>query len=383
MFEIIKKVEEQKEKMFRKWDLWTLWDRFIDEFDWYSKWTSLANLISHLLAILMSSDFQIKIEIPEIEIEIPPPEHPEFNLGGYQKAVYGKSPYDRSYYDPPQLVEALKKLFMYIITQGFKYTKSHVDYRSIAQSLGISEDLVRDYMMRVDFLMRVFTEQIICGFWICGMSKLSKTERVWLWSGDADVLKYTAVTPDFEYLDPDSANSFEPAFAPICGFWICGFGRSVPRGRIIYRPVLPKEFTEWVDSNVLSQLDRFVFNLTGFKLWEPVKYYESRKVIRYGEKMTLMYMIEEIVKNMLTTVNVDPIKIQSYVNAIWEFIFGKVKKHRPCKQGFKYVTDEEWKRYIVEKWRKAGLDVNVLNQLIERFKGIAEIVWERLEKGIY
>jgi len=379
--EKIRQIEDQKQKLYEKVmsedGFWTLWDRFLDLYEFTYDWSSLLTSITHLLLIELASTFQIPeltIEIPELTFILPP----ELMMQGYRKAIYGVSRYDESYYDPVNWTEAVKRLFFYIITQVFNYPTQAIELDAFSKSTGIPETYIYDLMSRVQALMNYLTENIICGFWICGVSKLSKPEKV----KDTYVSYVPYIDAKFNVWESDLASVFEASFAPVCGRWVCGFGRVVPRSTAIYKPILPTQLSWWIINNVREQMNRFILNLTGFKLREAPSFYTARKPVIYGEKFATMYNVDAIIRPYLESLGLDPVKVNAYLDFAREYIFGRVKTHRPSKRGFKYLDVASWETYIIEKWKKAGLDESIMRKIIETIKPLAEIEWARAMRGL-
>jgi len=362
-------------KLMSKNAFYTLWDRFVDLFDWLNENTSLANIVSHLVLTDWGWTWEIP-EFPEFEIKIPP--LPPGAMG-YRKAIYGVSQYDLSYYDPITWYEVLKKMALYVITQGYKYTTASIEEKPISEVSKIFETLIFNYFMRIQGIIDAVINNLICGFWILGYSKLSKPPK--------EYGRYKTTTiytkPDLEILETPITNLAEIVHAPINHYWVCGFHRAIPNREKTFRPVYLPELPNWIRENVRKQMTRFAFNYTGFKLREFVDMFKSRKTNMYHEKFSLMYDLHTLIYSKIEKIVQDPIKINAYIKFAYEYIFGKVKKHRLSKTVFKYVDVKDWENYIILKWKNAGLDENILRQLIELLRPIAEMVWEKRLKEIW
>jgi len=371
LIELKKQLHEQKEKLFNKLmtsdAFYTLWDRWLQLFEWLLKDITFETLISHLLKFVIGMDWLLS----ETTTEIQPL--------GYVKGVYGKTPYGLSYYDPINWQEALKRLLEYFVVKGINYVPTRIELDGIAETLGIPRDYVYDLACRIQQILNLIINNIICGFWICGISRLSPTT----YELEAYVHYTDYYTPDYTVMTTDHASNPEALFAPVCGRWVCGFGRIVARMERNYFPILDPRTTHWIDTDVLAQLDRFVSNITGFKLREFTSLELSKKAQLYGEKMHLMYDIDHIVYSIVNRYETDPMKINAYIRFAYEYLFAKVKKHKPLKRGFQYVTAEEFERYLIQKWKKVGLNEHLLRKLIEFLRPIAELVWYRRLKGIW
>jgi len=388
--EIIKRkkmeVDLQKLKLYEKTmttdAFYTSWERYLDLETYTRIMSTITNIVSHIILIEIGAMFQIpkfEVKYPEVVIEIPTEEIEKTLWTGYSKGVYGISRYDECYYDPPQLYEALKNLAFYLITQSYNYPTTKLEKDAFASGVEFYRDYVFDILCRVQSLLEFILNNIVCGFWICGVSKLSRPKYMhgrWF-----TPVKYWS--PELKQWTTHYANIQEISHGIVCGRWVCGFARAVtitkPLFRQLYKPYIPN----WIRYDVRTQLDRFLLNIAGFKQREYVPFEKSRKTHLYAEKFYLMYDVHGIVYSLISKYETDPFKINTYIRFAYEYIFGRIKKHRPSKASFIALPESSWETYIIEKWKKAGLREDLMRMIIERLRGVAHIVWNRRLMNVY
>jgi len=405
--ELIRKIHEQKRKLYEKamtFDAVLLeWDRYLDLYDYILKWGTIVNTITSLIWLDIAWTFnlppvEVGIAIP-IKIEIPPEVTIQCTYGvarygmcsyetvvvtptniiSYQKAIYGKSPYDMSYYDPYEWVNAMNQLMFYLLLQSFKHYTAHVEYPSIAEALETFKDIANNYANRVLMLFQLIINYPICGFVICGVTKLNPTKKV----DGVDIAEFPFISSEFEIIQTDSASVFEQAMGFICGLTPCGLGRAVARGYKTYRPLLSTETSWWIDRRVLEQMANYMVNIGGRRRYEGKPFEFSRKVKLYAEKFTINYLVHTIVYRYVSKIIQDPIKINAYIRFALEYVFARVKKHKPSKRGLMYVPEKDYEEYIITKWKRMGLDETIMRKIIEMLRGLAHEVWNRLRMRIY
>jgi len=364
-----------KKKLYQKQDWLVLWDRFFQIDELLFKDISLTTAISHILAIKVKWDFGIEVEIPFSVA--PPPEMPEWlkqtRYPTYQKAVYGKSTYGTSYYDPEQWREAVKKLFFYAITQGYRYTTGTNEYKGFGKGEIIREGISFDKLSRVSMLVYVITEAPFCGFVIPGLTKIApcyKKEGTW-------VTKIGVTTPEGYAFETEVSYIWEISHGHICGISACGISRAVGYRGIKPKPIVPIEAADWIFKDVRFQHARFIANLTAMKLPRAPTLQKTTWTEEYARWTTLVKLCERRLRAYLEKRGIDPMQINAYLDFLRELLFGRVKKHRPGKRGFVYLYEEKFLNYLIGKYVRMGLNEKILREIIDLFIDVARHVWQQ------
>jgi len=371
-----RQVEWQKRKLYEKTmtklAFYLLWDRFLDLFELELEFGYRLNILSHLLLFSFALDFGIldfyftfPWKAPEIPVlHVPIDQWNLLNYVAYRKGIYDVTQYDMCYYDPVDWMEAIKRLAFYAVTHSTRYTTARDEVHSLAKSLDMPEQVVWNYLWRIDLILNAIDQAIFNGAWIVGRSRLGKCRKV----RGKYVAEITFTTLDLEEKTTELSNLLEAACAPFCGAWVLGLNRVIKHTG---EPV-PSDFSWWVIRDVRGEVDRFIFNIGGRRMREYVPFHSSGKAMKYGHKMSIVTDIHMLVKSMLSNTVTDPIKLNAYCRFAVEYVLGRVKEHRPCKTGFLYVSDEDWERYVVTKWERKGLDRGIMKRIISLIKHYVE-----------
>jgi len=363
----MQEINNQKRMLYEKSmtmdGVFTEWDRYFQNIEQMFEFGTLVNIITSLLFIDLKFTYSLEwFELP-LMIEIPVEFPPTINFTGYKKAIYDVSRYDESYYDPPQVVKAIKQLATYLVHESFNYPKGRIEYPSIARGLDTFESIMLNYAWRVPLLMELILNNHVAGFVIAGVSRVSPTAK-------ATCYRYVNVTHtnvDLKVHTTAVSNIFESAHAPIAGLTPAGIGRAVPKYPRNYKPMFKESLAWFIRDHVRWQIGNFLMNWHGRRRMIDAQ----EKLETYGDKMGLAYMVHNIAYNIVSKIVTDPMKINAYTRFAIEYVFGRVKKHRPSKAGFRYLDPTSYENYLITKWKNAGLDEALLRRLIELLRPIA------------
>ena len=391
----LSEVRRMKKKLYDKTmtvdAFYTTWDRFIDIFDDLNMTVFVTNVSTSLFDILASIDFNFpSVNLNAIKIlenfgfvsRYIPARYGYSTYGksmitqgtsltNYVVGIYDETQYDVSIFDPEDIWKAIGLLKKKFLTEVMNYVARIHASHSFSKSFNIFFGYTDDIFERVYLIIEAIFNYHICGFVVCGYSKLGEVTKIeesyygTIWSPRGYYFKFN--------------NILQLWFAPRCGISVCGFFRIVPKSKQLLEEMLKlipfnivlRELLEFAR----EQRDRFLMNITGIKLVSPYKWYQERKVESYGNKMYILTLIDRQVKNILRKMNVDPVKLQLYVSFVKELVFGRSKKHTYFGKGWLYVDINRFKEYLFTKYEKMGLDRNILEYLYNRFINVAQYWW--------
>ena len=368
IIEIVEQIEQQKRKLYQKTQtldaFFTLWDRFLELDDFIRILASLLNLLTNI---------DLQGLLGPYGIELPPM---RWNVKFYMKAYYGISKYDESYYDPSVWQRAFMNLAMYVVQQCYNYVGIRHETTAISEAVGGYDAWYENMLGRIPLIMQLLINNLVCGFWILGLSRLSQLRK----TPKGAITSGLFVTRDLKYIEVKARHLLEVVLAPICGHWVCGFNYVISEDPKKNRFIIPETYPEKIRQQVREQDIRFVYNLTGIKLltWKP--FYKEERVHTYAEKVINMHIVEHIVDNILRKYEVDPIKRMAYYDFARELLFGRYKSHRPAKRAFYLLSEDKFVNYLFEKYVKMGLDPNILKEIYNRLILYARNIWRRLPR---
>jgi len=332
------------ELIFEKIDLGELWRQFLLE----------------LWGIEVPPIFTLETLLTELF-------RPEYMPKLPQKLIVGKTKYGEGYVDPPVIREFLRATFL----EHFKRREDFERLRTICEEyiekLGIHQGPVEAIFNRLALLHQILFENFVLGYGILGVSKLtprgSKSARVPMvtWRREAVEVEYTRFQ--------------EASIGFILGITPLGFGILVPR-EDMYRYLVHlrtgakvQRVLQFLDWRIRRMIDRVLATAQGFgnyqKLEEKVSLFKSDRADQYHQLMLARYLIENMVQSILEQYNVDPYRANMYRRAVLQLIGHRKKRHRWGYAAYKAMTEEEFKTWWIDHWKRQGLNPDVLEKLYE------------------
>jgi len=305
------------------------------------------------------------------------------------KGVYDQTPYDISYYDPTAVRDFLRSTFQKLYLERKTFDMLAKDIKDIADKVQLNLDVARTVFSRIASTVNAQRQSFILGYSVLGLSFLSRRG-----SEEAKVL--------FTDLDgKDREIGFKHIDHLQLGFYLglttLGYGYLVPREVIHKMPkkMLPTGFSvfgapSFVDvvlRKVLRFRDTFAYNAFSFanyNKWEEQRsYHLSERADQWFRLQLLRYHLENIALGIARRYEDNPVKLRMYKSAVLQLLGYPAKRHKWGYKVYSSMSDEEFKSWWLEHWKKQGLNEAVLLEIYERIKEWIK-TWRirKLEEGI-
>ena len=392
--------------------LWIIGDRFLQIMDYLWQWISFYILFQHWWLYYLTINFgfnfdefyqmklEFKFELPDIEdilkgllIKIIRTDINElfrefyFDYYGIELPVWFRLDRDTfiEYFTEKYAWDILKESYIIPARYGITYYGNSVYWKEdlsnaisgtlekhgfypyaryiadiFEESLDVISALLEELKVRLSILKSIFTEMTVCGCVICGVSKVPEEKII---NGERYfVLRYT--TPEGETVEAYIKTIDHALFGTICGISRCGYTRCLPPEQSFFHP----NASEFIIYRVNEIMGRFLSNITGLSLSEgtigAVEPFRATKTLDYGTKLQLRYMIDFVVRGFLSRYPLDPMTINAYVNFAVDYVFSRIRKHHHYEQWLRTLSQEEYEKFFIAKYKRMGLDETLLRQII-------------------
>jgi hypothetical protein len=284
-------------------------------------------------------------------------------LGRLQKAIYGVSPYGRSYYDPIAAREFLRSTFLrlrLLRTPDISWLK---EMDEVSKCLGIVDVTDEHVYNRLMMMFSAQTNAFVLGLSILGRSRLTETAN-----GLGIIPFRTAGGEEFE-LGFRTLDHLQMGL--ILGVTPLGYGFLMPTDTIY---VLPEEkrnppAIDMIVDKVKGIVDRLPLSTWSYVTYERADemsdYHRSMKVNQYHALQTQRTFIEEWVAKQIPEEEANPVRIRQYQNAVLQAVAYKVKRHRWGFDGWKAMSEGQFKEWWKLHWSGQNLNISVLEKLYE------------------
>lgn len=285
-----------------------------------------------------------------------------------RKLIVGVSAYGMAYVDPPVIRDFIRATLFELAKRRMDFNRIRKLYQIVVGKGLISEGTVEGIYNRLALHFQALFENFILDYNLLNYSKLCKrgsqkaTFPIVTWRGEEH---------DVEYIKFDEIN---------CGFILnvtpLNHGILMDR-KSIYKPnpraPWPKGtmVNAWfIDWKVRQMTYRYRATGVAFGNYqrpeETLAYYRSERADHYHQLRLFFYHLDALVDAILEHEDVDIFRKNLYKRAVAMLIGHKKKRHKWGYDAFKSMSEEEFKAWWLEYWRRQGLDVNTLNKLYER-----------------
>jgi hypothetical protein len=279
------------------------------------------------------------------------------------KAIYGITPYNRGFYDPPVSREFLRSTFYRLrllrpIDQSYIATMDNV-----SNQVGIP-DATRDQVFDRQFLLAsAQANAFVLGLSVLGVSRLTQTQDGW------GVIP--TKTADGRIVDIKFRTLDHLQMGFILGVTPLGYGYLLPE-ETIYKLPNEKENPPIVDVVVkrAQKISRSV-GLTGVayanynKPDEMIDFHKSERTAQYNQLMTDREFLESLVETRIPPDEANTVKMRQYKNAVLQLISWREKRHAWGYNGWEAMTEEQFKGWWLGNWKQQGLNETTLLNLYE------------------
>jgi len=325
----------------------------INSFDWSKIYEFLQDL-EKLIKETIEEEFQESVE-----------------KSRPRKAVYGKTRYGRSYFDPPAVREAIRSTMFKLWVERMTLEQLRRDFDSMKNSLGLGDGFTQLLFNKISQVIYAQPSAMILGYGVLGRSFLGEPARLEpVREARLKMIDY------FLELVEWLGNTLDHAkIGLVLGLVPLGYGFLLPPRSILKKPLPPKKLqplTDYVRSRGSALIEKFTWNAFTFanynKPEERTDYRRSERADQYMSLQAIRYQIEQIVDPIIRKHTNNPVLIRMYKSAALNLVALPAKRHRWGYEAFKAMSEDELYRYWIQHWSSQGLNREVLNEIYERLK---------------
>jgi len=286
-----------------------------------------------------------------------------------KKAVYGVSKFNRSYYDPPAVREALRSTFFKLWSERYTLEQLRRDLDALAKTLNLSPGFVQLVFNKISQVIYAQPSAMILGYGVLGRSRLGKRVE------NQEQAEMTMITHELE-LQYWRGNTLDHAqMGLVLGVVPLGYGYLLPNKTIYKKPVLPEKYlplTRYVYDRGSKLIHKMSWNPFTFGNYnrpdEQQDYRRSERADQYMSLQLIRYQIERIVDPLIRQYETNPIKIRMYKSAALQLVSLPAKRHRWGYEAFRAMTEQELVEWWKQHWASQGLNSELLEAIYERLK---------------
>ncbi|RLE94902.1 MAG: hypothetical protein DRJ96_09080 [Thermoprotei archaeon] len=285
-----------------------------------------------------------------------------------RKLIVGESTYGTSYVDPPVIRDFIRATLLELAKRRMDFNRIRKLYQVAVDRGFIVEGVVEAIYNRLALHFQALFETFILDYNLLNYSKLCKrgsqkaTFPIITWRGEEYDVEFTR----FDELNAGFILNITPLNLGILMDRKSMF-KPNPRAPAKVGTPVPAHFIDWKVRRMISR-----YRATGVAFGnyqrpeETLAYYRSERADHYHQLRLFFYHLDALVDAILEHEDVDVFRKNLYKRAVAMLIGHKKKRHRWGYDAFKSMSEEEFKAWWLEYWRRQGLDVNTLNKLYER-----------------
>lgn len=297
----------------------------------------------------------------------------------YLKGIYGYSKYEEAFYDPRAVYDFLRSTL-------YAFTKKRGDIRTVkdkleatVKALDIHPELVRVLFNRLSAISSIKEEAFTWDYGWWDRTNWAEEEK----EGKLPFINYDlhVVEVPYEdiidvqaggYWDNDSWNLF-------C--WTEGPPRTVhPYKR---EGVSVAEIMDKVWLNFRSRITATPLAVANYQtIRERTKWTESERLETYALPMSQRMHLERLTESIVRLKEpcIDALKLRLYKTAVLQLFGDLTRMHRWGSEMFTSMTEDELKNWWLERWTRAGLSRETLEELYGRIRGTISTYTSRRHK---
>lgn len=286
-----------------------------------------------------------------------------------RKAIYGVSKFNRSYYDPPAVREALRSTFFKLWSERYTLEQLRRDLDALAKTLNLSPGFVQLVFNKISQVIYAQPSAMILGYGVLGRSRLGKRVE------NQEQAEMTMITYELE-VQQWRGNTLDHAqYSLVLGLVPLGFGFLTPRNTVYKKPVRSGQYlplTRYIYDRGTGNIYKMSWNPFSFGNYnrpdEQQDYRRSERADQYMTLQLIRYQIERIVDPLIRQYETNPVKIRMYKSAALQLVSLPAKRHRWGYEAFKVMTEQELVEWWKQHWASQGLNSELLEAIYERLK---------------
>jgi hypothetical protein len=290
----------------------------------------------------------------------------ELLTGRLPKAVYGVTLYSRCVYDPVLAREFLRSTFWrlrLIRTPDISWLKMMDVIADYIGMVGVTDEHIFNRLMMI---FSAQTYSFVLGLSLTGRSRLTETVN------GLGVVPIKTAKGEIYDLGFRTLDHLQMGF--ILGVTPLNYGLLLPMETIY---VLPEEKKNPPAIRLIVEKIRSIIERTPLTAWsyvnyekaeETLNYHVNQKVNQYHILQTQRTIIEEWVAKQIPREEANPVRIRQYQNAVLQAVAWRAKRHKWGYDGWKAMSEDQFKEWWKLNWSGQGLNISVLDKLYEGMK---------------
>ncbi|MEM2832705.1 MAG: hypothetical protein QXT16_08680 [Candidatus Caldarchaeum sp.] len=286
---------------------------------------------------------------------------PDLLIGHPMKAIYGKTPYARGVYDPPQVREFLRATFYRLRLLRTSTLTWATNLAQIRELLKATEEIDENLWNRLFALLSGQTNAFVLGLSLLGRSFLTYTENG---LGVVPVISYRGEELDVKFKTLDH---LQMGF--ILGLTPLGFGLLMPLEGVYKLKEGGKNpiIIESLETKIKGMINRLSLSTFAYpnynKPEEMIDLHRSEKVGTFDQLWKIREAVERWVETVVPPEESSAFKLRMYKSAVLEAIGWRKKRHAWGYKAWERMTEEEFRDWWVANWEAQGLRRDVLLNL--------------------
>ena len=289
-----------------------------------------------------------------------------------EKAVYGRSRYDESYYDPPAIREFLRSTLYAFTKKDLSWTERRLRVEKAAKLLGIGEDLARTVFDRLSIIEAVKEKAATWDYawWDASSWSLEGS------GGAVEFVTYDLTVEAVEYeqlIDAQGGGLWDHSCWEYC-FWTPiepAYRFDPERLKAVF-----DIYRDFVVSGFRRRYLATALAVANYQTAEERADWRSGRTETYALPAAQRARIESVAEGVVRTADpgVDAFKLRLYKTAALELYGALYGVHRWGSEMQRALSSEELKSFWIGKWSDDGLDPAVLEKLWEAVKPVVDVL---------
>lgn len=298
------------------------------------------------------------------------------------KAIYDKTPYHQSYYDPVPTREFIKSTLHKLFVERKTRKLIVEDIKGMAKAINISDTLSVFLYNKLSMILSARTSTFILGYSRLGEAYLA--EKHYLRHGFLGKVRFYDFNDNLVEANVRSLDHIQIGF--ILGLTPLGLGFLMPYDTLYVKPktriVNPVagsietkgrppigHAVEYRARRIISQARWSAFSFANYnKPEEQLDFRRSERTDQWFNLQVMRYQIEQIVDPLIRQYESNPMKIRMYKSAALQLVSGKAKRHVWGYNAYEAMSEEEFYNWWIEHWKAQGLNPDLLNTIYTRVK---------------
>lgn len=297
------------------------------------------------------------------------------------KGYYGKSTYGNAYFDPAAAREFLRNAITLMFKKHPDLTQRKTALNTLAQTLEISDDTVRDVHDRMSMVMAAHTECFMLNYGFLDISNLcAEAEH----SESHGIVPYVDFDGEYKEVEVDTLADMQ--YGCILDTTLLDYCYLMP-DEDIYQPDA-QIVLDALDSKLKNFRNRLSISAPALSNYvrgdEAGDYRKCERTEVWGELASMRYTIEHQVEAFLNSAfpGLDNFEKRKYKTAVLQLVGSIAKRHKWGFGVYKVMEDEELRSWWINYWTQQGLDANVLYQIYNNLKSwLPDLVAKKIELG--